>query len=108
MKKTLLLLPLFIIACSGGQEPEESLTTQEVVLPNYDSLVGKKILVLKVDGWDDWSMWNEERTKIQGHIYAGETSIIVEAKDIQGVLRYKVSNSEGQVGYIQSDVCEVK
>ena len=108
MKKTLLLLPLIIIACSGGQKPEESHTTQEVVVPNYDSLVGKEVLILKVDDWSDWSMWNITRTKVQGHIYAGETSTILKAREIQGVLRYKVRNSEGQVGYIQSDVCEVK
>ena len=65
------------------------------------------MLVLKVDDWSDWSMWNETRTRVQGHIYAGETSTIIEAKDIQGVLRYKVTNSEGQTGFIQADVCKL-
>lgn len=107
MKKLLLLLPLIMLACSGGQESNEAQSPQEVILPNYDSLVGKQILVLKVDGWDDWSMWNETRTKVQGHIYAGETSTILEAKELQGSLRYKVTNSRGQIGYLQSDVCEL-
>lgn len=46
------------------------------------------------DGWSDWSMWNEERTKSQGHIFAGETSAILKSKEIQGSLRYKVTNSD--------------
>ena len=107
MKKILFLFALSLVACSG-QEEKEPLPVQEVVVPNYDSLVGKEVLILKVDDWSEWSMWNITRTKVQGHIYAGETSTILKAREIQGVLRYKVSNSEGQVGYIQSDVCEVK
>ena len=46
------------------------------------------------DGWSDWSMRNEERTKSQGHIFAGETSAILKSKEIQGSLRYKVTNSD--------------
>jgi len=95
------------MACSNNEEIKP-VPVQEVVVPNYDSLVGKEVLILKVDGWSDWNMWNEERTKVQGHIYAGETSTILEAKEIQGVLRYRVANSSGEEGFIQSEVCEVK
>ena len=107
MKKIVFLFALGLMACSNQEEIKPA-PIQEVVVPNYDSLVGKEVLILKVDDWSDWSMWNETRTKVQGHIYAGQTSTILEAKEIQGVLRYKVNNSNGEEGFIQSEVCEVR
>ena len=109
MKKIVFLFALSLVACKSPEETKETEVKPEpeVVVPNYDHLKGKKVLVLKVDDWSDWSMWNETRTRVQGHIYAGETSTIIEAKDIQGVLRYKVTNSEGQTGFIQADVCKL-
>lgn len=108
MKKLLFLFTLSLVACSGQEEVKEPMPVQEVVVPNYDSLVGKEVLILKVDEWNDWSMWNEERTMVQGHIYAGETSSILEAKEIKGDLRYKVANSKGEQGFVNAEVCELK
>lgn len=107
MKKILFLLALSLAACSNKEVPQQQ-TTKETVVPNYDSLVGKQVLILEVDDWKDWSMWNEERTKVQGHIYAGETSSILVAKEIKGDLRYKVTNSKGEQGFVSAEVCEVK
>lgn len=107
MKKIVFLFALGLMACSN-QEEIKSAPIQEVVVPNYDSLVGKEVLILKVDDWSDWSLWNEERTKVQGHIYAGETSSILVAKEIKGDLRYKVTNSIGEQGFVNAEVCKVK
>ncbi|MEJ6566527.1 MAG: hypothetical protein QNL40_04135 [Flavobacteriales bacterium] len=105
MKKILFLFALSLVACSSPEEPIAT-PQPEVITPNYDSLVGKEVIILTEDGWSDWSMWNEERTKSQGHIFAGETSTILEAKIIQGSLRYKVTNSKGESGFILADVCK--